>query len=147
MSQLSIHSVQFHNDTATFSDENEQQAGFPAPAPLYQEKIDLNRELVSHPESTFYARVEGNAMIDANIFSGDLLIVDRSITFQNGDIVICIIDDEFVVRHIFVESDHLRLVPANSLYPEMRIEAHQSFSIWGVVTHVIHAVCRGESLK
>ena len=86
-------------------------------------------------------------MIDANIYAGDILVVDRSIDFQNGDIAVCIVDDEFTVKHIFVEADHVRLVPANSQYPEIRIASDQQFSVWGVVTYVIHAVRREAMLK
>ena len=143
MSQLIIQGVEFDESTALPFAESGPQAGFPSPVPSqYQEKIDLNRELVSHPESTFYAKVVGDSMIDANIYAGDILVVDRSIDFQNGDIAVCIVDDEFTVKHIFVEADHVRLVPANSQYPELRIESDQQFSVWGVVTYVIHAVRR-----
>lgn len=132
MSQLIIQGVEFDESTALPFAESGPQAGFPSPVPSqYQEKIDLNRELVSHPESTFYAKVVGDSMIDANIYAGDILVVDRSIDFQNGDIAVCIVDDEFTVKHIFVEADHVRLVPANSQYPELRIESDQQFSVWG----------------
>lgn len=148
MSQLIIQGVEFDESTALPFAESRPQAGFPSPVPSqYQEKIDLNRELVSHPESTFYAKVVGYSMIDANIYAGDILVVDRSIDFQNGDIAVCIVDDEFTVKHIFVEADHVRLVPANSQYPEIRIASDQQFSVWGVVTYVIHAVRREAMLK
>ena len=148
MSQLIIQGIEFDAHTALPFAESGPQAGFPSPvASEYQEKIDLNRELVSHPESTFYARVVGDSMIDANIYAGDILVVDRSLDFQNGDIAVCIVDDEFTVKHIFVEKDYVRLVPANDLYPELRIEGDQQFSVWGVVTHVIHAVRREVSHK
>ena len=148
MSQLIIQGIEFDEHTALPFAESGPQAGFPSPvASQYQEKIDLNRELVSHPESTFYARVVGDSMIDANIYAGDILVVDRSLDFQNGDIAVCIVDDEFTVKHIFVEKDYVRLVPANDLYPELRIESDQQFSVWGVVTYVIHAVRREASHK
>ena len=62
-------------------------AGFPAPAQSTMESaIDLNKDLIDNPESTFYARVEGDSMIGANIHEGDILIIDRSLTPTNGDI-------------------------------------------------------------
>ena len=70
-------------------------AGFPAPAQSTMETaIDLNKDLIENPESTFYARVEGDSMIGANIFEDDILIIDRSLTPSNGDIALCIVDGE-----------------------------------------------------
>ena len=56
------------------------QAGFPSPAQDYiSEYIDLNREIVRHPASTFYGKVSGDSMIDEGIDPGDLLVIDRSL--------------------------------------------------------------------
>ena len=64
-------------------------AGFPSPATDYMEnKLDLNEYLIKHPASTFIVKASGPSMTDAGILSGDLLIVDRSITPKNQDIVI-----------------------------------------------------------
>lgn len=50
------------------------KAGFPSPAQDYLESaIDLNKELIKHPASTFYGRVKGNSMIDANVHDGEFL--------------------------------------------------------------------------
>ena len=54
-------------------------AGFPSPADDYiDEFLDLNKKLITNKSATFLARAEGNSMKGAGIFSGDLLIVDRS---------------------------------------------------------------------
>ena len=64
-------------------------AGFPSPATDYMEnKLDLNEYLIKHPASTFIVKAKGLSMTDAGILSGDLLIVDRSITPKSNDIVI-----------------------------------------------------------
>ena len=89
-------------------------AGFPAPAQSTMETaIDLNKDLIENPESTFYARVEGDSMIGANIFEDDILIIDRSLTPSNGDIALCIVDGEFTVKYIEINKDHALLRPAN----------------------------------
>ena len=55
-------------------------AGFPSPADDYIEsKLDLNEHLINQPSATFFAKAEGDSMIDRGIFNGDLLVVDRSI--------------------------------------------------------------------
>ena len=54
-------------------------AGFPSPADDFMDlKLDLNRELIKNPASTFYARVSGDSMIDDGINDGDLLVIDTT---------------------------------------------------------------------
>ena len=75
------------------------QAGFPSPAQDYAgETIDLAREMVRHPESTFYARIAGNSMIEAGIHDGDIVVIDRSLEAQNGNYVAACIDGEFTIK-------------------------------------------------
>ena len=68
-------------------------AGFPSPATDYMEnKLDLNEYLIKHPAATFIVRTSGSSMTSASIYSGDLLIVDRSIVPKNNNIVIASIE-------------------------------------------------------
>ena len=54
------------------------RAGFPSPAQDYMEQaIDLNKELIKHPASTFYGRVVGDSMKDEGIEEGDILVIDK----------------------------------------------------------------------
>ena len=55
-------------------------------------KIDLNRDLIQHPSSTYFAKVSGESMMDAGIYDGDLIIIDRSLTTKDGDIAVCVIE-------------------------------------------------------
>jgi|GEM_PF-6648748 len=81
--------------------ESTVHAGFPSPAQDYMSGgIDLNKEIVRHPEATFYVRVTGDSMIDAGISDGDVLVVDRSLEPRNGAIAVCFIDGEFLVRRL-----------------------------------------------
>ena len=55
-------------------------AGFPSPADDFKEiRISLDRELVKNEESTFYARVSGDSMIEAGLDDGDLIVIDLSL--------------------------------------------------------------------
>ncbi len=74
-------------------------AGFPSPAEDFLESgIDLNKELIKNPSTTFYARVRGNSMIDSGIEDGDLLMIDRSQKPKNGKVALCYIDGDFTVK-------------------------------------------------
>ena len=70
--------------------ESGVHAGFPSPAQDYINSfIDLNKELVRHPAATFFARVVGDSMVDADVNEGDVLVVDKSIEPREGDMAVC----------------------------------------------------------
>ena len=81
--------------------ESGVHAGFPSPAQDYINSfIDLNKELVRHPAATFFARVVGDSMVDADVNEGDVLVVDKSIEPREGDMAVCFIDGEFALKFI-----------------------------------------------
>ena len=117
------------------------EAGFPSPADDYMEKpLDLNELMIQHPEATFFVRVKGDSMIDADIRSGDILVVDRSRKAQDGCVAIAIIDGEFTVKQLYYRNGQVMLQPANRNFHPITITPEQDFQVWGVVTYVIHAV-------
>jgi DNA polymerase V len=77
-------------------------------------------------------------MADANIHSGDILVVDRSIEASSGKIVVAVINGEFTVKRFVLKGNAAFLMPENPKYPALKIEAGSDFRIWGVVTFVIH---------
>lgn len=116
-------------------------AGFPSPASDYMtQAIDLNHELVRHPEATFYGRVVGDSMIDAGVEEGDILVIDKSLDAQDGDMAVCFVDGEFTLKYIRFKEDGLVLVPANPKYRPIEIGEGVDFKMWGVVTYVIKKV-------
>src|SRR5574344_398821 len=81
-------------------------AGFPSPAQDYIDlSLDLNKELIDNPSSTFFGRVRGNSMIDAGIEDGDLLVIDKSLEPKDGDTAICFLDGEFTLKFVRIEKD------------------------------------------
>ena len=69
--------------------------------------------LIHYKKDTFMLHVRGNSMINAGIFDGDLVIVERQTTADNGEIVVAMIDDSATVKRFFKEKDHYRLQPEN----------------------------------
>ncbi|HHW8957211.1 translesion error-prone DNA polymerase V autoproteolytic subunit [Morganella morganii] len=113
-------------------------AGFPSPAADYiEDRINLNSELIRHPESTYLLRVEGSSMIDANIFDGDVVIVDSAVTAAEGDIVIASFAGEFTVKKLQLSPAPM-LIPMNQDYQPIAISNEQGLQIFGVVTYIIH---------
>lgn len=116
------------------------RAGFPSPAQDYMtDSIDLNKELVLHPATTFYARAVGNSMTGFGISDGDLLVIDKSIEPVDGDIVVAFIDGEFTLKKIMKDENecNLWLVPGNEDYPPIKITEENDFIVWGVLTYNI----------
>ncbi|KFD41522.1 LexA family transcriptional regulator [Peptococcaceae bacterium SCADC1_2_3] len=88
-------------------------AGTPILAVENEEDIlVLSSELIGHGDF-FALRVRGNSMIEAGIFDGDLVVVRRQPTAENGDIVAVLLEDEATVKRFYKENSHIRLQPEN----------------------------------
>lgn len=117
------------------------KAGFPSPAEAYEvEVLDFNKDMIRHPETTFYGRVRGDSMMNAGINDGDILVIDRSLTPNNGDVVVAYYDNKFTVK--FFDSSRISegfiyLVPANEQFKPIKITADDQFTVWGVVMYTI----------
>jgi DNA polymerase V len=86
-------------------------------------------------------RVSGDAMIGAGIFSGDVVIVDRSVKAANGKVVIASLNGEMLIRRLEKTFNKIRLVPETSRLSPIEVDLSGSeFSVWGVVTYVIHSL-------
>ncbi|BDX38876.1 SOS-response transcriptional regulator UmuD-like protein [Tenuifilaceae bacterium CYCD] len=115
------------------------KAGFPSPAQDYIDiALDLNKELVKNPSSTFYGRVRGNSMIDAGINDGDILVIDKSLSPTDGKKAVCYIDGEFTIKTLKVTKNELLLMPANPNFKPIKVTEENDFMVWGIVTYVIH---------
>ena len=117
------------------------RAGFPSPADDYiDRKLDLNEYIVKHPASTFFVKVKGDSMVNAGILSGCILVVDRSLEATNNKIVVAVLDGEFVVKRMKKSRGKVVLFSENPDYQPIEITPDREFSLWGVVTYVIHAL-------
>jgi DNA polymerase V len=118
------------------------RAGFPSPAQDYVDRtLDLNKELIQHPEATFYAKVVGDSMRDAGVHPGDLLVIDRSIEPHDGSMAVCFLNGEFTLKTLDLsqrDQGIIRLVPANPAYAPIHVTPEMQFEIWGVVAYTIH---------
>ncbi|MGY6649664.1 LexA family protein [Wenyingzhuangia sp. IMCC45574] len=117
------------------------KAGFPSPAADFEGKrISLDRELIKNETATFFARVDGDSMVDAGMANGDLLVVDRSLEPVDGKVAVCMLDGEFTVKRLRVTKEGVYLVPENSAFKEIKVEEDQELVIWGIVTYVVKSV-------
>src|SRR5690606_32155053 len=89
--------------------------------------IDLNKELIQNKDATYFARVNGNSMIDAGINDGDLLIIDKSIKPSNGKAAVCFIDGEFTIKWLNITKDVIWLTPANKNFKPIKVTKDNDF--------------------
>ncbi|CAK9887152.1 MAG: Protein UmuD (plasmid) [Candidatus Erwinia impunctatus] len=116
-------------------------AGFPSPAQDYVEaELDLNDYCIRHPSATYFLRASGHSMNDAGMKDGDLLVVDKSLTPEHGDIVIASVDGEFTVKQLQTRP-RLALRPMNASFPTLFPDP-DTLEIFGVVIHFVHTTRR-----
>ena len=113
-------------------------AGFPSPGDDYiDQTLDLN-ELVKHPSDTYLVKVEGDSMINAGIYDGDILVVDRALEADNNKVVVANLDGELTVKRLSIKGTSVLLMPDNPKYDPIEIRPLSDFRIMGVVSFVIH---------
>ncbi|MDB9944461.1 translesion error-prone DNA polymerase V autoproteolytic subunit [bacterium] len=114
--------------------QSRPSAGFPTPGDdLVEKALDINDLVVKNPTATFFVRVEGDSMEGAGIFSGDVLVVDRSIEPQNGTIVVAAIYGEMVVKRLAIEGEQRFLISENENYEPIAIGDGEDCFVWGAV--------------
>lgn len=115
------------------------ETGFPSPAGDHLEKaLNLEELVVQRPAATFYVRVEGNSMKASGICEGDILVVDRSLHARNGDIIVAVVENEPLVRRLFKQQNRILLVTDSASYEPIAVFEETEWTVWGVVTHLIH---------
>jgi DNA polymerase V len=115
------------------------QAGFASPAEDHQvDRIDLMRQLVKHPQATFFIRISGDSMRDAGILNGSVVLVDRAIKPAHGQIVLAVIDGDFTCKRLYLRAGRMKLRAENPTYPDIIPKDGQTVEIWGVVVATIH---------
>ncbi len=111
-------------------------AGQPIEINELPETITLPESMIGRGE-TFVLEVKGTSMIDEAIKDGDLVIVEKRNTANNGDMVIaCIDNEEVTLKRIYKEGKRVRLQPSNPVMPPIIIE-NQNVTIKGIVMGVL----------
>ena len=114
-------------------------AGFPSPAEDHQvDRIDLMRQLVRHPQATFFVRIAGDSMQGVGILDGSVVLVDRALKARHGQIVLAVVDGDFTCKRLHVRGARMRLKAENPAYADIVPREGQTVEIWGVVVASIH---------
>lgn len=115
--------------------------GFGAASDDYMERgIDLNEQLIRNKPATFFFRMNSDAMSGAGIFSGDVLVVDRSIKPVSGKIIVAACNGELLVRRLKLHIKGVTLLSENSQHKDIQVDEFAAYAPWGVVTYAIHTL-------
>lgn len=125
-------------------------AGFPSVAQDYfNGDFSLDENLIAHPDTTFAVTVAGDSMTGCGIFDGDILLVDRSLTPEDHDVVIAAVDGELTVKRLIIGHGGTSVLhPENPRYPDIALpDASDTIGdaagtmLWGVVIGNYHWQC------
>lgn len=115
-------------------------AGFPGVVDEHMEdSLSLDQLLIKHPATTFFAKVEGDSMQGAGILQNDVLVVDRSLTAKDKDVVVALLNNEFTVKRLRTHGG-LRLQAENPNYSDIEVTGEVELVIWGVVTGIARSL-------
>jgi len=110
-------------------------AGHPVDIPEERETVTVPRHMVR--KNSYALRVRGHSMIDDHIQDGDIIIVEKRETAENGQSVVAMINGERVtLKRFYVEADGIRLQPANPAMEPIYLR-HEELQILGIVAGVI----------
>ncbi len=79
-------------------------------------------------------------MKDVGILHGDLLVVDRAASPENGCVVVVAVNGEYTVKRLRRGPDCVWLEPANSHFQAIRVSVGEDLHVFGVVKHAIHTL-------
>lgn len=99
-----------------------------------EDSLALPKSLIPDSEC-FVLKVRGDSMINVGLYDGDLAVVKRQDSADNGDIVVALIEDEATIKRIYRESGRVRLQPENPTMEPIIVDA---VAVLGKVVLAIH---------
>lgn len=112
--------------------------GFPSPAEDSKENsLDFNELLIKHKSSTYCLRASGRSLENSGIYDGDILIVDKSLTPKNNDLVVAEYQGGFTAKRLKLKNNEIYLHPECDDYADIKIVEKDNFSLFGVISAVV----------
>lgn len=97
--------------------------------------LTIDDYLIERPSQTVLIRVKGDSMMDAGIFDGDLVVVEKRPSAHKGDIVVAIVDNQFTLKRLDLEDGKFVLRAENKAYAVIRPEG--SLEIFGIMVGLV----------
>ena len=112
------------------------EAGIPSPTEEHEfDSLTLDEWLIDDHNATFILKVKGDSMVDAGIFEGDFVLVERTDKWKVGDIVVADIDGLWTLKYLRRNAEGYYLQPGNKKY--QNIYPQEELKIGAVVRSVI----------
>jgi DNA polymerase V len=112
--------------------------GFPSPAADSKENsLDFNELLLKHKSSTYCLRASGRSLENSGIHDGDILIVDKSLSPKNNDLVVAEYQGGFTAKRLKIQGDSISLHPECDDFEDIIISEKDSFSLFGVISGIV----------
>lgn len=110
--------------------------GFESPGAEYsKQELNLNDILITDSVSTFIGRASGVSMQGVGIYDGDLIIINRALKPEQGDVIVCVYAGNFVCKILDIRNK--QLLSASQNHAPVNISEYEDFTIEGVVTSTI----------
>ena len=115
-------------------------AGFPSPASDHiEERLKVDKYLITNENSSFYAKVGGYSMVNAGLNYGSRAVIDRSASAKIGSRILAAVDGQFTMKLLNRgKNGYPLLLPANEGFKAIHINEFTSFELWGVITGTFH---------
>lgn len=107
-------------------------AGSPLEVYDIQEYVDVPEEMLGRGENVAL-KIKGNSMIDSGIYDGDIVIVKRQKTAENGRIVVALVDGEATIKRIYFHENTVELRASNPSVGSLFVTKKQDLQIFGVL--------------
>lgn len=108
-----------------------------------EEIIPIPESMTGSPEGTFFLRVKGESMIEEGIMPGDLVLISKSETAANGELVAVLVEEEATVKRFYRRGSNIVLEPANKDYEPIIIDPAESHcSVIGKVVGLMRSYTR-----
>jgi DNA polymerase V len=111
--------------------------GFASPAEDYiAGHLDLNKELIKHPEQTFLGRAASDSM-EPDIYEGELLVIDAKVDIHPGNIILAELNGEFCMKEFRQSRGEIILLPRNPNYDPIIVTEQMRFRARGRIMYSI----------
>jgi repressor LexA len=107
-------------------------AGRPIEVYEIRETIDIPEEMLSRGENVAL-KVRGESMIESGIHDGDVVVVKRQNSAENGQIVVALVDDEVTIKRVYFHGDRIELRASNPEVGPIYVTRGQDFKVYGIL--------------
>ncbi len=128
----SIQLVNFGKRSVTIPLVATVAAGSPLEVYEIREYIDVPEEMLGNGENVAL-KVKGDSMIDSGVYDGDIVVVKRQSTAENGRIVVALVDGAATIKRIYFHNDKIELRASNPSVGPIFITEKQDIQIFGVL--------------